>query len=283
MKIYKETREWQDFMVYDFDNLSEMVRWVDDNKRPKGWAVVAVDEKFFGDKDYSTSVRDALEGNVERTEMFAGLLDGVKSLIYEEKRSMARDVSGEILDVGAFLSGEPECFIRPMPKPEKPVVRIAVDMCMDCKQIAKCINLRGTAIVALIDELQNMGHIVEVTTFCRSRFKETLVRLDVRCAIPCNPVDIDAMSTMCSSAYLRRFDLAISEIHCEKDFPWRHGWTVPVSGNGLEADFIFRNYANIYTDEKTTKDIVLKMVRMHNEEPDKLVADRTAYERLISY
>ena len=275
MMIRNDLIDGERGVVYSFDNLSELVVWADANKRKNGYSQGDY-ESFFGDKGFDEAVRDALNGNVQRTDCFSGVLDSVKSLIHTEKMSMTHDVTGEILDIGAFLSGEPECFLRRLPRPDKPVVRIVADMAFSCHQNAACINRRGAAIVSLVDELQEMGYCVEVSVMSRFGFRKAQ-RLEVECGVRCDPVDVDAFATMCSSSYLRRFLLAIIEKYYGADWPEHsHGHPVEVNKRSCCADFLFKGNANIYVSAEKTKEIVLKMLEMH-ETAEGCVSDIDAY------
>lgn len=75
------------------------------------------------------------------------------------------DVTGDFLDVPAFLADEPEqwIFAEPERKPCGRVIRLAVEIggmgCVDACTMAN----RGQAIIALINSLELAGHSVELT------------------------------------------------------------------------------------------------------------------------
>lgn len=75
------------------------------------------------------------------------------------------DVSGGSVDVGMYLSGEPECMIDmrlcEIAKPGK-VISILVSGFYSAHTDGKDITTRGAAIVALIDAIEKMQHSAEV-------------------------------------------------------------------------------------------------------------------------
>ena len=81
--------------------------------------------------------------------------------------SMVYDTSGSYVDVGAFMSGEPECMVEFVQeeKPRSKVISIGVDMCYNGGIKAKTIELRGAVIVALIDALEQFEYRCEVTLY----------------------------------------------------------------------------------------------------------------------
>ncbi len=283
MRIYEEKIKGVRGTVYEFDDLHELVTWSKKNHRKNGYSFVNNDPSFFGDNGYEEAVRDALNGNVKRTDYFAGILDNVKTLVRTEKTAMTHDVTGEILDIGAYLSGEPECFMRRNPRPDKPVVRVAVDMAFSAGNTSERINRRGAAIVALIDELQNMGFYTEVRVLSRVSFRKKSP-VSVKCLVRCDPVDVDSFATMCSSSYLRRFVISVYEVYYGEDWPeYSHGTPAPLECYECESedDFLFKNDSDLYGSDKLAKDIVLKMLEMHNAKDNSgCVTDRDAYMSL---
>jgi hypothetical protein len=75
------------------------------------------------------------------------------------------DVSGAEVDVGAYLSGEPECMIDyPPVKVAKPgrVITLCTGLNMSGSISAETAAKRGVVIVALALALQRLGHSVEI-------------------------------------------------------------------------------------------------------------------------
>lgn len=70
------------------------------------------------------------------------------------------DVTGENLDVGVYMSGDPECFMQEVPRPSAfgKLIRIGVSITHSVSVEADEILNRGLAIMALVDNLEAMGY-----------------------------------------------------------------------------------------------------------------------------
>lgn len=77
---------------------------------------------------------------------------------------IAQDVTGAAFDVGAYLSGEPECWARPDAVESKRVVTIMANLSASAGIPADMLELRGGAVAALAMALQTAGHPVRVFT-----------------------------------------------------------------------------------------------------------------------
>jgi hypothetical protein len=88
----------------------------------------------------------------------------VSSLVAARAESIGYDVAGDYVDVGRFLSGEPECFgVRVCDESQaKPVIRINVNTAVSASVSASAIFGRGAAILAAIDVIEATGSRVEV-------------------------------------------------------------------------------------------------------------------------
>ena len=92
-----------------------------------------------------------------------------ESLLQQVKPQQIWDVTGEQLDVGRFLDGEPECFMDEF-IPERGerldgngIIRITANLTASCGVNAKELERRGVYAVALADVLESLGYRVEIT------------------------------------------------------------------------------------------------------------------------
>lgn len=84
----------------------------------------------------------------------------VTSILYNH------DVTGEEVDIGRFLSGEPECFLDPQLTTKLgtgPIVELLVSVAASWHVEAAKIERRGAAIFALTDTLEKSGKAVGIT------------------------------------------------------------------------------------------------------------------------
>lgn len=72
------------------------------------------------------------------------------------------DVQGMAYDVGAYLSGEPECWLAHEETASKRAVRLVVDLGVSCGVPHHAIETRGIAMCGLVLALQAQGYPVTV-------------------------------------------------------------------------------------------------------------------------
>lgn len=105
------------------------------------------------------------EGAAKALELRAEVESAVRDLINARSTSYTFDVAGEFVDVGRFLSGEPECFgseSQDYGNNAKPVVKIVANLAASGAVSPQSLFVRGAAIVAAVDILEALGRRVEV-------------------------------------------------------------------------------------------------------------------------
>jgi hypothetical protein len=135
----------------------------------------------------------------------------VNALIESDRNGEIRDVTGEYFDVADFLSGEPEVFRRQELDGKRQVVPVWVNFGMLCDISTKTIINRGSAIVALVDELKNSGYIVDLRVVKgtnHNRFGKIYADIKLRT----DPVDLDELAFLIANPLnLRRMWFACLE------------------------------------------------------------------------
>lgn len=125
-------------------------------------------------------------------------------------------VAGGAVDIGKFVTGEPECMIEWVSEPAASmgrVVKVAVAGTASASIDPEDMIRRGTAVVALLDTLHKLGVGVELwwdstITGRDSRDHSTVVRLHDSS----NPLDIDdLMWAVCHPSMLRRITFGVQE------------------------------------------------------------------------
>jgi hypothetical protein len=91
----------------------------------------------------------------EKVSDLEGYLTTVKELVRESWNTHL-DVTGESVDIGAYLEGEPECMLNYV-VPETKAVRIVANMSARCTADAPRLLNRGIAIAAAVYALQCSG------------------------------------------------------------------------------------------------------------------------------
>lgn len=78
-----------------------------------------------------------------------------------DRPHIAFDVAGEFPDVARFCAGEPLHMVRHK-RDRKPVVHLLVNVCCSASISAKSFAAYGGAVAALVDQLENSDHRVEL-------------------------------------------------------------------------------------------------------------------------
>ena len=129
-------------------------------------------------------------------------------------------VSGACVDIGAYLTGAPECMLefKPTDRAGAPPVDIVVSMTTSYKVTSEQICNRGAAILAAIDVLEQRGCTVSVcaefTSGKATRSSSIPYRLSYTVTLkrPGEVLDVDAMAfALMHPAMLRRLIFAAKE------------------------------------------------------------------------
>lgn len=158
--------------IEEFGSLAEALEYAGKNPDPS--ASDRPSNYFGGDNwagkttDLADAVRlgllgyDEIRPEVER--MFAELESQLAERL-EVAFQTRFDYTGGVVDVGRFLSGEPECMIDFVPEPSARmgrVVKVIVNGICSASVESKRIIKRGVVVCALIDAIHKLGMGVEV-------------------------------------------------------------------------------------------------------------------------
>lgn len=117
-------------------------------------------EDWAGNVTYEEAMNNLLYGNKDITPQF---VEGLKNLGHdiEMNTGVFMNIEGFAYDMGAVVSGEPECCVD-MKAPElKKNIKIVLDWTAPCGVKGDIIINRGIAIVNLIYTLMTKGYIVD--------------------------------------------------------------------------------------------------------------------------
>ena len=265
---------------YHFDDLLDMTDWLLSKEvNQPDWHSHGKMDSDFCSMSWDEAVENALHGEAKNAKRFAGLIDKVSSMLHTEMPTLTHDVCGEILDVGAFVAGEPECFLRKLPRPAPKCIPITVDMSFVWYTTNQVIENRAASIVALIDELQRVGMAVDFKVQCTTqRFEDKKKDLVIDVDVPCKPVDINTISFICSPGFLRRYSFAVMEHYAGHDKPAHGSYSrgIPLE-RPEEPGFLFvGSYDNEFHSRnwetlESSKDHIIEMVNMWNEDNSKVI------------
>ena len=157
--------------IGDLIRFDSFDQWIDSLPEfPIGAAGRISDEGgWYGTATYDDAIRYARNGWTGIRPTVDAMMDKIRDRIADRTSNnyeMIYDVCGSFVDVGAFLSGEPECMIDPRPTPTRQggkVIRIHYNTGGLGGATAECMTARGVAVLALIDALTMLGASTEVT------------------------------------------------------------------------------------------------------------------------
>lgn len=125
---------------------------------------------WAGGISYETAHKLATEGQPvepEALEIRDSLTTSVETI---REQAFAWDVAGDAVDVGAFMSGEPECMLTTQEQEvqAKKTVNIVYYFDASGSVPAEYLRMQGIAMMALVDAIQNTGQYVINFWFCNS-------------------------------------------------------------------------------------------------------------------
>lgn len=103
-------------------------------------------------------------GSQVLSEALGVISDGKDSGIFESA-CLENDVTGAVCDVGAFVTGDPECMLTVEAPKQENVVTICVNTVQPGSVSGEQMLWRGAAIIALIQALESRGHRTRLICF----------------------------------------------------------------------------------------------------------------------
>lgn len=126
--------------------------------------------KWLGGLDYQDTYKLAAEGqpiDPEMLEIRNSLTTAVSPI---REQCFTWDVAGESVDIGAFMTGEPECMLTTEEREvhAKKVINVVFHLSASAAVSEEALRMQGIAMMALVDAIQNTNHYVLNLWFCNS-------------------------------------------------------------------------------------------------------------------
>ena len=131
------------------------------------------------------------------------------------------DVTGGAVDIGAYLSDDPECFLRVDDEQEqvRPVIRIAVELAVAGRIPAVDTMNRGRAVLAMVEALELQGHSTELVGTFITYEGDIRYECHTVCKQAGEPWNPSAVAFMLAHpAFSRRLGFRMVELHDEARF-----------------------------------------------------------------
>jgi hypothetical protein len=179
-------------------------------------------DTFYG---YTSEFEDAIglattgwaEGAKRCNALRASIDSLVREAVVAKQAGYGWEVTGDAVDVGKYLSGEPECWLTQVPDGEStagPIVRLVANIAASASVGAESLFSRGAIVFAAIDLLESLGHRVELTVARGTTVKGKTLEIFVPVKSANQPLDSDRLAfCLCSPAFLRRLTWSVSEHH----------------------------------------------------------------------
>ena len=169
---------------------------------------------FFKTHSYEDAVTLIQKGWPEGRRHISSAFVEITGRMEGKSKAFAFAEEGIDLDVGAFMGGEPECFVAPAFKEAEAPIRILVNIGASASAESETLFNRGAAICAIIDGLEAQGKRVElVAAFAAANSRgKTLMEASVVLKQSEQPLDMDRVAfCLCHPSMFRRFGFRIIE------------------------------------------------------------------------
>lgn len=249
----------------DFKSVGDFVRYASDT--PPASDVFAESRRpcstrgFFGTDKFEDAVTLASNGWAEGAARVASLREGCEAFLAAAKAAKLKgygwDVTGDFIDVGRLLGGEPECCGQEQDGLGlgSRVASIRLNACVSAAVSTDAITARGLTVLVAADLLESCGIRCEILVSQATYNAGRLVETNVTVKNAGEPVDIDRLAfAIAHPSFFRRFGFAFCEanghspsncrVSSMSDYEKREG-TVEVdavcTGDGLSDDELRAN------------------------------------------
>lgn len=265
----------------EFDDILDFVQYAEDG--PKDGYSRDTHNVGWAGGTFEDAVEQGRTGNPELvTSMFDGV-NVLNAMIEQDRIGEIRDVTGEYFDVSDYLSGEPECFRREEYRERGQVIPVYANFSMDFSVEGEIIRNRGCGIVALCDELQRSGfivdlHLVHSVEDFGAKYKTIYTSINVRL----DPLDLDTAAFVLGNPLcLRRLGFATREHVTENSCPWNYGTPSEydlseIFDSGLSGFYFTSSLHNSYhrsnfVDLASTKEHIMKMIEEFKSSAEQVI------------
>ena len=251
----------------------DFLNFVEQNTSQKNYSVTYSKDHWCRE-NFKEALHMARNG-VKNTTEIEKIIHTMSLLEHVKTKGFNMSDSGLCVDVGTFLSGDPECFIAECTefKPKK-TIKLIVNTSMAWTYSANQAHHRGAGIMSLVQMLKKQGYnvIIKIYNAVRMYSKKFVFFLD----IPSNPLDVQSLSyCLISASFNRRLAFAWREIaskqtSCNDD---GYGSSVAIDEVLMSKDIIHFKGIDAescsYNNQEETKEYIIetcdKFVELNNK------------------
>lgn len=208
------TFKQEGYLVEEFDSLAQMKSWLDASPLDETFSLRSIDRSFTGGaKTWAEEKEKIIFGDSVSTEALGRQLTSSISSPLDSPVGIAMGVEGCAYDMGAVISGEPECCLRMDELTPVESIDIYVDIgyCGDVE--AGTINRRTIAIMKLINQLILQKVIVN---FHLAHYTTVSGRYNLGTILTIKGTEglIPQVAYLCSPSFFRIVSWNLNEIRC---------------------------------------------------------------------
>lgn len=203
------------YTIEEFDSLVQMKEWLDASPLDSKFTRNRQSSLGFSDgaPTYNEEKERLIFGNPKITGSLANTLSDSGLSFTNSLAGISMGVEGTVYDMGAVLSGVPECCIVMDNPSESKVIDIYVDIGYCGGTEVKTINYRTAAIIGLINQLMLQKVIVN---FHLAHYNSVGggYKLGTIITIKGNEGLVSQLGYLCSSSFFRELSWNLNEIRC---------------------------------------------------------------------
>lgn len=221
---------------HSYDSLDEFASHQNANRNYRLTGSASSNREFSGVSSFSEAVNRAKAGlpevGVRALDASKSLTDAVSRQIEAIDMHSVFDVSGAYVDMGRFVTGEPECMIEnyiQTTNTQKPVVTIVCNVAASAGVDKRDLEERGRLVVALVKAIEMSGRTTELFAdfTCTHHWSEPkdYFRVSVKVKNASAPLDMGAVMYAFSDPSMLRV-LCFNAMH-EMPKDMRQRYSVP--------------------------------------------------------
>lgn len=205
-KVYKDCG----YLVEEFDSLTQMYEYIKTHEHDKDWEYTRSGDSFSGSsKSWEEIKQMLLYGDQQLTDFYLKELP-LPEYDTDTSSGVRMDIQGCGYDMGAVISGEPECCIAMDSPSTKECLDIYVDIGYCGSTGAETISRRGVSIIKLITQLVSQGVIVN---FHLAHYIDTVGKsLATVITLPTDTLSVSQIAFICSPTFFRTISWLLNEI-----------------------------------------------------------------------
>lgn len=166
MREYKKKYGTYEYKMQDFESMSEIAQYLEANPKLSKYrlthsSLLSGKSGFYGVSKFDDIPSRLKYGDEKVTTIY---LEKLKQINTEEAKQdeMKMDIEGFAYDMGAVVSGEPECCLNTGYPSIKPHLSIYIDTGFHGGVNPSTIANRGVAILQLVSNLISLGYILDI-------------------------------------------------------------------------------------------------------------------------